>query len=162
MGKGGWKPEAQRAAIYMAHASDFIQHGEGIFGLNYSGKEREFGAIISSVKYSWSIKNDVELTGENNIMEGNTLSDSRCEITYEAYMRKTGTEIPHMGDIIDVYADVLNLCIRNSGEEIPDKVTKAICKNAEVNLDTGSYINFSVKAMYSPNIAALNPEIVSE
>ena len=39
--------EAQRTAICMAKASDFIQHGEGIFGLNYSG-EQEFGAIISS------------------------------------------------------------------------------------------------------------------
>ena len=145
----------------MAKASDFIQHGEGIFGINYSG-EKEFGAIISSVKYGWSIKGDVELTGDRGLMEGNSLFDSRCEITWECYMRKTGTEIPHLGDIIDVRADVLNLCIRNSGEQIPDKVKKAICKGADVNLDAGNYVSFTVKGMYSPNIAALNPEVVVE
>ena len=59
--------EAQRTAICMAKASDFIQHGEGIFGLNYSG-EQEFGAIISSVSYSWSAKGDVELTGDKGLM----------------------------------------------------------------------------------------------
>lgn len=94
----GGGAEAQRTAICMAKASDFIQHGEGIFGLNYSG-EQEFGAIISSVSYSWSAKGDVELTGDKGLMEGNTLYDSRCEITWEAYMRKTGTEVPHIGDI---------------------------------------------------------------
>lgn len=145
----------------MAHASDFIQHGEGIFGLNYSG-EQEFGAIISSVNYGWSIKGDVELTGDKGVMYGNTLFDSRCEITWEAYMRKTGTELPHLGDIIDVHADVLNLCIKNAGEEIPAKVTKAICKSADVKLDAGNYVTFTIKAMYSPNIAALNPGIASE
>ena len=153
--------EAQRTAICMAKASDFIQHGEGIFGLNYSG-EQEFGAIISSVSYSWSAKGDVELTGDKGLMEGNTLYDSRCEITWEAYMRKTGTEVPHIGDIVDVHADVLNLCIKNSGEEIPAKVTKAICKSVDVKMETQNYRSFTVKATYGPNIVALNPDIASE
>ena len=108
------QPEAQRPDICMAKASDFIQHGEGILGLNYSG-EKEFGAIISSIKYGWSIKGDVELTGDRGLMKDNALFDSRCGITWECYMRETGTEIPHPGDMTGVQADVLNLCIRNSG-----------------------------------------------
>jgi hypothetical protein len=159
-GKGG-QPEAQRPAICMAQASDFIQHGDGIFGINYSG-EQDFGAIISSVSYSWSAKGDVELTGDKGVMEGNTLYDSRCEITWEAYMRKTGTEVPHIGDIVDVHADVLNLCIKNSGEQIPEKVTKAICKSVDMKMEAQNYRSFTVKASYGPNIKALNPEIVSE
>ena len=123
----GGGAEAQRTAICMAKASDFIQHGEGIFGLNYSG-EQEFGAIISSVSYSWSAKGDVEL----------------------------------IGDIVDVHADVLNLCIKNSGEEIPAKVTKAICKSVDVKMETQNYRSFTVKATYGPNIVALNPDIASE
>ena len=70
-GKGG-PPEAQRTAICMAHASDFIQHGDGIFGINYSG-EQDFGAIISSVSYSWSAEGDVKLKGDKGVTEGNTL-----------------------------------------------------------------------------------------
>lgn len=137
-------------------ASDFIQHGEGIFGIG--AETPEFGAIISSVSYSWSAKGDVELTGDKGVMVGNTLYDSRCEITWEAYMKKTGTEVPHIGDVIDVYADVLNLCIQNSGDSIPANVTKAICKSVDVKMETQNYRSFTVKAVYGPNIIALNPE----
>ncbi len=77
-------------------------------------------------------------------------------------MRKTGTEVPHIGDIVDVRAEVLNLCIKNSGEQIPEKVTKAICKSVDMKMETQNYRSFTVKASYSPNIKALNPEIVSE
>lgn len=138
-------------------ASDFIQHGEGIFGIN--SETSEFGAIISSVSYSWSVKGDVELIGDRGVMEGNTLYDSRCEITWEAYMRKTGTEVPHLGDVIDVYADILNLCIQNEGESIPKNVTKAICKSVDVKMETQNYRSFTVKAVYGPNIVALNPDL---
>ena len=145
----------------MAHASDFIQHGDGIFGINYSG-EQDFGAIISSVSYSWSAEGDVKLKGDKGVTEGNTLYSSQCEITWEAYMRKTGTEVPHIGDIVDVHADVLNLCIRNLDEQIREKVTKAICKSVDMKMEAENYRSFTVKASYGPNIKALNPEIVSE
>nr|DAI93478.1 MAG TPA: hypothetical protein [Caudoviricetes sp.] len=157
------QPEAQRSAICMAHASDFIQHGEGIFGLSGSGNYTdEFGALISSVNYSWSAKGDAELVGENGVMVGKTIFDSRCEITWEAYRRKAGTTIPHIGEVVDVNAEVLNLCIKNAGEEIPDTVGKAICTGIDVKMERAGYMSFTVKALYSPNIAALNPQISSE
>lgn len=72
-------------------------------------------------------------------------------------MRKEGTEIPHIGDVIDVCAEVLNLCIQNEGESIPANVTKAICKSIDIKMEAQNYRSFTVKAIYGPNIVALNP-----
>lgn len=150
--------QPQRPRFYMATASNFIQHGDGIFGLSADGGYvNEFGSIISNVNYSWSAKGDVELTGENCLTEGNVLYDSRCEITWEAFMRKTGTTVPHIGDIVEIKARIMNLCIKNTGEEIPDNITKAIVKGVDVKMESGGYMSFTVKAMYSPNITALSP-----
>ncbi len=137
----------------MAIASNFIQHGEGIFGHSTEA----FGAIISSVSYSWSANGNAELTNQQGLLVGKTYYDSRCEISFEAYMKKDGTTIPRIGEIIDIDSDVLNLAIAEDDEEIPANITKAIVESVDVKMESAAYRSFSVKAIYSPNIAALNP-----